>query len=63
VLCLTSCGGCAASSFGRDSLGVGGSILLMSDCIGEEEEDFVGVFDRGVDLGGLGGGNGMVVVA
>jgi hypothetical protein len=35
----------------------------MSDCIGEEEEDFVGVFDRGVDLGGLGGGNGMVVVA
>jgi hypothetical protein len=35
----------------------------MSDCVGEEEGDFVGVFDKGVGLRGLGGGRGMVVVA
>ncbi len=63
VLCLTSCGGCAISGFGRVSLGVGGSILLMCDCIGEKGEDFVGVFDSGVGLGGLGGWSAMVDVA
>ncbi len=35
----------------------------MSDCVGEDEGDFVGVFDKGVGLRGLGGGRGMVVVA
>ena len=62
VLCLTGCVGCAVSSSGRKSLGVGGRVLLISDRVGEDWGDLVAVVFSGIGRGGLRRGRGVAGV-